>query len=89
MKPKKNKPNSQSANGTYYKGKIETIEYMEQLADAWQSHGIDGRVIVCLSNVLKYLSSRLGGKDGASVALDLEKAESYLHRARTGRWMVK
>lgn len=37
-----------------------------------------------VGNALKYLL-RLGAKD--SLAVEVAKAENYLHHARTGRWM--
>ena len=37
----------------------------------------------------KYLSPRLGSKSETPIELDLMKAENYIHRARTGKWLDK
>ena len=75
----------ENASGTYYKGKIETIEYMEYVAKCQADNGLPISKVVDISLALKYLSSRLGAKD--NVDTELEKAEQYIHHARTGQWL--
>lgn len=67
-----------------YGGKIETIDYLEYVAEEWAKNGLTQKQIGCLWQVLKYLSSRLGRKD--DVKVELGKASNYLHRAITGEW---
>ena len=75
----------ENASGAYYKGKIETIEYMEYVAQCQADNGLPIYKVVDISLALKYLSSRLGAKD--NVDTELEKAEQYIHHARTGKWL--
>lgn len=70
-----------------YGGKIETIEYIEYLAEEWAKNGLTQQQIFCLLQVLKYLSSRLGKKD--DVIVEMGKAKNYLNRAMTGKWEIK
>ena len=91
MKSKEPAPlkNSQTATGEYYDGKIETIDYLEFLMDALIRNGITPCRAYDVVAALKYLSSRLGAKANQPIELDLMKAENYIHRARTGKWLDK
>jgi hypothetical protein len=79
--------NNKRADGSYYDGKFETIEYIEYVVDKIVQNGIEPKRAYCVGQVLKYLSSRLGAKADTPVELDLQKAENYLHRALTGEWI--
>lgn len=81
--------NSQTATGEYYDGKIETIEYLEFLMDALTRNGIPASRTYNIVAAVKYLSPRLGAKADQPIELDLMKAENYIHRARTGKWLPK
>lgn len=81
--------NSLTATGTYYDGKIETIDYLEFIMDALVRNGIPASRAYDVVAALKYLSPRLGAKSGTPIELDLMKAENYIHRARTGKWLDK
>lgn len=81
--------NSQTATGDYYDGKIETIDYLEFLMDALVRNGIPPSRAYNVVAAVKYLSPRLGAKFGQPIELDLMKAENYIHRARTGKWLDK
>lgn len=81
--------NSQTATGEYYDGKIETIEYLEFLVDALTRNGIPASRAYNIVAAVKYLSPRLGAKADQPIELDLIKAENYIHRARTGKWLDK
>lgn len=91
MKSKEPTPlkNSQTATGEYYDGKIETINYMEFLMDALTRNGIPASRALNIVSAVKYLSPRLGAKVDQPIELDLLKAENYIHRARTGKWLDK
>ena len=91
MKSKEPTPlkNSQTATGDYYDGKIETIDYLEFLMDALVSNGIPASRAYNVVAAVKYLSPRLGAKVDQTIELDLMKAENYIHRARTGKWLDK
>lgn len=66
----------------YYKlGENEAIDVIENVI---QSDSLTPSQAWCAGNALKYLL-RLGKKDG--VESELYKAENYLHRARTGKWI--
>ena len=79
--------NNKSADGSYYDGKFETIEYIEYVVGKLVENGIDPKRAFCIGQALKYLSSRLGAKADAPVNLDLQKAENYIHRALWGEWI--
>ena len=91
MKSKEPTPlkNSQTATGEYYDGKIETIDYMEFLMDALTRNRIPASRAYNIVAAVKYLSPRLGAKADQPIELDLMKAENYIHRARTGKWLDK
>ena len=81
--------NSRTATGEYYDGKVETIDYLEyMLVKLLENNMAPERAydVVC---GLKYLSPRLGAKADQPIELDLMKAENYIHRARTGKWLDK
>ena len=81
--------NNQTATGEYYDGKIETIDYLEFIIDALVRNGIPASRAYDVVAALKYLSPRLGSKSETPIELDLMKAENYIHRARTGKWLDK
>ena len=81
--------NSRTATGEYYDGKVETIDYLEyMLVKLLENNMAPERAydVVC---ALKYLSPRLGAKADQPIELDLMKAENYIHRSRTGKWLPK
>lgn len=79
--------NNKRADGSYYDGKFETIEYIEYVVNKLVENGIEPKRAYCVGQALKYLSSRLGAKADAPVELDLQKAENYIHRALWGKWI--
>lgn len=79
--------NNRSAEGSYYDGKFETIEYIEYVVGKLVENGIEPKRAFCIGMALKYLSSRLGAKADTPVELDLQKAENYVHRALWGEWI--
>lgn len=81
--------NNLTATGTYYDGKIETIEYLEYMSRSLHKNNIDPARAYDIIAALKYLSARLGAKSGCPIEVDLMKAENYIHRARTGKWLDK
>lgn len=81
--------NNQTATGEYYGGIIETIDYMEFIMESLVSNGIEPWRAYDVATALKYLSPRLGSKSETPIELDLMKAENYIHRARTGKWLDK
>jgi hypothetical protein len=81
--------NSRTATGEYYDGEVETIVYLECLATALIRNGVEPRRAHNIVAATKYLSSRLGAKADQPIELDLMKAENYIHRARTGKWLPK
>lgn len=81
--------NNLTASGTYYDGKYETIDYLEFIVEALVRNGIPASRAYDVVSALKYLSPRLGAKSGNPIELDLMKAENYIHRARTGKWLDK
>lgn len=81
--------NSRTATGEYYDGEVETIVYLECLATALIRNGVEPRRAHNIVAATKYLSSRLGAKAEQPIELDLMKAENYIHRARTGKWLPK
>lgn len=91
MKSKEPTPlkNSQTATGDYYDGEIETIDYLESLMDALVRNRIPASRAFNVVTAVKYLSPRLGAKADQPIELDLMKAENYIHRARTGKWIGK
>ena len=92
MKSKEPTPlkNSQTATGEYYDGEIETIDYLEFLMDALvHRKRVPASRAYDVVAAVKYLSPRLGGKADQPIELDLMKAENYIHRARTGKWLDK
>ena len=91
MKSKEPTPlkNSQTATGEYYDGKIETIDYLEFLMDALIRNGVPASRAYDVVAAVKYLSPRLRAKADQPIELDLMKAENYIHRARTGKWLDK
>lgn len=80
-------PNNKTADGSYYDGKFETIEYIEHVVGALVKNGLEPKRAYCVGQALKYLSSRLGAKTDTPVELDLQKAENYVHRALWGEWI--
>ena len=54
--------NNKSADGSYYDGKFETIEYIEYVVGKLVENGIEPKRAFCVGQALKYLSSRLGQK---------------------------
>ena len=81
--------NSRTATGEYYDGEVETIVYLERLATALVKNVVDPKRVYNIVAATKYLSSRLGAKADQPIELDLMKAENYIHRARTGKWLPK
>jgi hypothetical protein len=81
--------NSQTATGEYYDGKFETIDYLEFLIGALVSNGVPTSRAYDVVAAVKYLSPRLGAKTDQPIELDLMKAENYIHRVRTGKWLGK
>lgn len=79
--------NNKTADGSYYDGKFETIEYIEHVVDSLVKNGLEPKRVYCVGQALKYLSSRLGAKLDTPVELDLQKAENYVHRALWGEWI--
>lgn len=78
--------------GAYYvhNHPLETINYMEYLAEEWTKNNIPPKIICDLLQVAKYLSPRLGRKGGMDeLKKDLFKIENYAHRARIGKWIPK
>jgi hypothetical protein len=57
--------------------------------DALTSNGIPASRVYNVVAAVKYLSPRLGAKADQPIELDLMKAENYIHRARTGKWLDK
>lgn len=82
-------PNSLRATGEYYDGEIETTTYLESMSRSLTKNKVDPARAYNIVAALKYLSSRLGAKDGSPIKVDLMKAENYIHRARTGKWLDK
>lgn len=79
-----------TATGFYYDSKgVETITYLSILAEAFARAGIPPKQAMCIIFACKYLSTRLGTKPDTPVEVDLLKAENYIHRARTGKWLPK
>ena len=70
-------------SGYYDLGHFEAIDVIERVIN---SDDLTPDQVFAVGNALKYLL-RLGRKD--EVASDLFKAENYLHRARTGRWLME
>lgn len=81
--------NSQTATGDYYDGKVETIDYLEYMMAKLLENNVPPERAYDVVCALKYLSPRLGAKSDQPIQLDLMKAENYIHRARTGKWLDK
>jgi len=81
--------NSQTATGDYYDGKFETIDYLEYMMVKLLENNMAPERAYDVVCALKYLSPRLGAKADQPIELDLMKAENYIHRARTGKWLNK
>ena len=81
--------NSQTATGEYYAGKVETIDYLENMMVKLLENNVPPERAYDVVCALKYLSPRLGAKSDQPIQLDLMKAENYIHRARTGKWLDK
>lgn len=81
--------NNTRADGEYYQGKVETIDYIEQVVEKVVEQGVPPARAYCIGQALRYVSTRLGGKDNNDYKLDLLKAMNYLNRARTGKWLPK
>lgn len=81
--------NSQTATGEYYAGKVETIDYLENMMVKLLENNVPPERAYDVECALKYLSPRLGAKSDQPIQLDLMKAENYVHRARTGKWLDK
>lgn len=75
------------AEGRHYEGKFETIDYLEYMMAKLLENGVMPNRAYDIVSALKYLSSRLNSKPGTPLELDLMKAENYIHRARTGKWL--
>lgn len=75
------------AEGRHYEGKFETIDYLEYMMAKLLENGVMPQRAYDIVSALKYLSSRLNSKPGTPIELDLMKAENYIHRARTGKWL--
>lgn len=77
-----------AADPEHYKGLkklgIESIAILENFMEM-DSKLTPTQKFLCAS-ALKYIL-RVGRKD--SVEIDLQKAENYIHRARTGKWIPK
>lgn len=58
-------------NPDYYKGKIETIDYIEQITKELQ-----GLEAICVFNIIKYIS-RYSKKNGIE---DVKKSQWYLNK---------
>lgn len=76
---------NRKAAGTHYDMKPihETIEIIEDVVDR---ENIPRPAAFAIGNAIKYLL-RVGKKQGEDWQDDVEKAENYLHRARTGEWI--
>ena len=76
---------TRKAAGTHYDMKPihETIEIIE---DVVNRENIPRPSAFAIGNAIKYLL-RVGKKQGEDWQDDVEKAENYLHHARTGEWM--
>lgn len=88
MNPTQKKPTQpKKANGIHYQtGPFkETIELIE---DVVTRENIPRKSAYAIGNAIKYLL-RVGKKQGEDWQDDVEKAENYLHRARTGEWNCK
>lgn len=88
MNPTQKKPTQQKkASGIHYQtGPFkETIELIE---DVVTRENIPRKSAYAIGNAIKYLL-RVGKKQGEDWQDDVEKAENYLHRARTGEWNCK
>lgn len=81
--------NCQTATGDYYGGKFETIDYLEYMMVKLLENNVPPERAYDVTCALKYLSPRLGAKADQPIELDLMKAENYIHRARTGKWLDK
>lgn len=82
--------NNKTASGDYYATKkMETIDHLEHMMVTLLENNIPPERAYDVVCALKYLSSRLGAKHDTPYQLDLLKAENYIHRARTGRWLDK
>lgn len=81
--------NCQTATGEYYDGKFETIDYLEYMMVKLLKNNMAPERAYDVVCALKYLSPRLGAKADQPIELDLMKAENYIHRARTGKWLDK
>lgn len=81
--------NSRTATGEYYDGKVETIDYADAMLVKLLENSIPPERAYDVVSALKYLSPRLGAKADQPFQLDLMKAENYIHRARTGKWLPK
>lgn len=68
-------------NDHYKLGGFEAIDVISRVIN---SDDLTPDQVFAVGNALKYLL-RLGRKD--EVDKELFKAENYLHRARTGRWL--
>ena len=82
--------NNKTASGEYYgSGVMETIDHLENMMVSLLENNIPPERAYDVVCALKYLSPRLGSKNDTPYKLDLLKAENYIHRARTGRWLDK
>ena len=67
----------------YYKRVIDVTDMLEQVIN---NGNLPPSQAYAVGNAVKCLLG-LGRKDGDGVDVELYKAENYLHRARTGRWI--
>ena len=81
----KNDKNEKVKGKHYDIAGISTIEILESIAER---EDIPRNAIFPICNAVKYLL-RCGAKKGESWRDDVAKAENYLHRARTGEWMME
>ena len=76
--------------GSHYKENraVETSDLMEQVASNVYSDTSDIKKALWSAISMKHLD-RAGTKKGAEVDDELLKVENYVHRARTGNWIIK
>ena len=70
----------------YAEQEIEPILVQEQVSKHLAKIGVPPERAIHITTAIKY-QMRAGIKDGESWEKDIKKAENYLHRARTGKWL--
>ena len=68
----------------YAEKEIEPILVIEQVMDCVSE--VPAKSRYAMAQAIRYLM-RAGGKVGEDWRKELEKAENYIHRARTGQWI--